>query len=166
MPYDPIAAVEFETMVFTRHNSDLTGRPRRSSGILNHSAYLLLNVLQTAGPQTIAELSEITRLTVSTLTRQTASLTAAGYAEHILDPSGTPARKLRITTTGLEALAEERAITRSLMREIMSEWSAEECEAFAAMLRKLNNDIEKRSGSPWPRPSDEMVRAAKAAAGE
>jgi len=166
MPEDFVAAIEFETMVFGRHQADLTGRPRRTAGTLDHSSYLILNVLQIAGPQSVAELSGITGLTQSTLTRQTAATVADGYAEHILDPGGAIARKLRITRSGIAVLTKERALTRELVGEIVADWSIEERRSLAKMLKKLNNDIEKRSGRTWPRPSAEDIRAYRAGEGE
>ncbi|GAB3817348.1 hypothetical protein GCM10028820_18150 [Tessaracoccus terricola] len=81
-------------------------------------------------------------------------------AEHILDPDGSIARRLRITERGIEALQEERLASRRLVADILSEWSDEERRTLATMLEKLNDAIEKRSGGVWPQPTEEQLRAA------
>src|SRR5690625_2388945 len=108
MASDPIAALEYETMVFGRHLSLLPRRPRRRGGVLDHSAYVLLALLCGRGPMSIRQLSEITGLEASTLNRQTAALRRDGYAERMADPGGGPAKKLQLTKAGSVLLREER----------------------------------------------------------
>lgn len=155
MEDDVIAELEYETLVFSRHQSELTGRARRSQGTLDHSAYTLLTLLSSDGPASIGELSAITGLDVSTLNRQTAGIVRSGYAERIPDPQGGLARKFRLTDLGEVMFEEERDGSRRSLGTIVEEWDPAERRALAHLLRKLNVEIEGRRGTAWPRSAAE-----------
>lgn len=150
----PTETIEYEMMLLTRHLTDLPGRSRRSAGSLEQSAYLLLSHLQSGGPMTIRELSEITGLDASTLNRQTASLLRHGYAVRTPDPDGALARKFALTTDGERALVDERRGTVASLSRVLSEWSHDDIERFAHLLHQFNDSIEKRTGRVQPRPGD------------
>ncbi|AGF71706.1 MarR family winged helix-turn-helix transcriptional regulator [Corynebacterium halotolerans] len=152
MPDDPIPHLEYENMVFGRHQALFTGRTTQEGGPLDQSAYVLLSLLRASGPASISELSAVTGLDASTLNRQTAALLRKGYAERIPDPEGGIARKFRNSTVGDEVLDEVRAATREKLAEILEDWSAGELATFTDLLGKMNRAIEKRTGRPWPRP--------------
>lgn len=150
---DVIAELEYETLVFSRHQSELSGRARRAQGTLDHSAYTLLTLLSSDGPASIGELTAITGLDASTLNRQTAGIVRAGYAERISDPAGGLARKFRLTELGADMFEEERDGSRRALGTIVAEWEPSEREALVHLLRKLNLEIEGRRGTAWPRPA-------------
>ncbi|MGM7668222.1 MarR family winged helix-turn-helix transcriptional regulator [Microbacterium sp. A93] len=153
MTADPINVIEYESMVFERHLSSLPGRTRRSGGVLDQSAYTLLNLLQAGGPQSIGELSAVTGLDASTLNRQTAALLRDDLAERIADPDGGLARKFRATAHGELSAQEERAASRAGLGRLMEDWASEDREAFAELLGRFNRSIEERTGRDWPRPT-------------
>lgn len=153
MTVDPISVIEYESMVFERHLSSLPGRTRRTGGVLDQSAYTLLNLLQAGGPQSIGELSAVTGLDASTLNRQTAALLRDDLAERITDPSGGVARKYRMTEHGEKAVQEERAASRAGLGRLLEEWTDEDREVFAGLLGRFNRSIEKQAGRDWPRPT-------------
>jgi DNA-binding MarR family transcriptional regulator len=152
MTDDPIAALEFEGMLFRRHLVDVPGRSRRTGSILEQSAYLLLSLLDAGGPATISDLSSITGLDASTLNRQTAALLRDGHAERIPDPDGGIARRFRPTTAGRAALEEERKASRAALSKIVDDWDDNDRATLAILLGRLNHAIEARSGRSWPRP--------------
>lgn len=147
-----IARIEYESLVFSRHQSELSGRSRRTHGVLDQSAYTLLTLLEAGGPASIGELSAITGLDASTLNRQTAALLRDGYAERIPDPEGGMARKFRMTPAGRSAAAEERQGSRRGLQSLLADWSPQDREAFGELLGRFNRSIEDRSGRAWPRP--------------
>jgi len=151
MASDPIAALEYETMVFGRHLSLLPRRPRRRGGVLDHSAYVLLALLCGRGPMSIRQLSEITGLEASTLNRQTAALRRDGYAERMADPGGGPAKKFQLTEAGREIFREERRESRRILESLVADWSGEDRATLATLLARFNRAIEKRAGRQWPR---------------
>lgn len=153
MSADPIKVIEYEAMLFERHLSSMPGRTRRSGGVLDQSAYTLLNLLRSGGPQSIGELSAVTGLDASTLNRQTAALVRDGLAERISDPDGGMARKFRGTADGDRVLSEERAASREVLRGLLADWPDGDREAFADLLTRFNRSVEERSGREWPRPA-------------
>lgn len=142
----PTHLVEFETMLLSRYQM------RRGRPGLERSAYVVLSRLTMQGPMSIGELSAAFGLDTSTLNRQTAALLRGGLAERIADPDGGLARKFRITAAGQRQLEQTVAGTVASLDRILHEWPAEDVENFAAYLRRLNTDIERVDGRPWPRP--------------
>jgi DNA-binding MarR family transcriptional regulator len=146
----PTDRVEFETMLMGRYT--LNQRYRRGGSRMDRSAYVLLNRLEIEGPMSLGQLSEAFGLDVSTLNRQTAAMLKSGLVERIPDPDGGLARKIRITEEGATRLSEERAANIVGLGQVMADWSPADIEAFAGYLQRLNTDIERLDGRPWPRP--------------
>lgn len=153
MTEDAIAAIEYEAFVFGRHLTGMPGRTRRSGGVLDQSAYTLLNVIQAGGPASIGELAAVTGLDTSTLNRQTAALMRAGYVDRIANPDGGIARQFRLSPFGVQVLSEERQASRSALENLLSEWDASDLTQLARLLGRLNSTIEHKSGRVWPRPN-------------
>ncbi|GGT85405.1 MULTISPECIES: MarR family winged helix-turn-helix transcriptional regulator [Actinomadura] len=149
--HKPTDLIEYETMLLGRH-SLATRRSRREGGLLERSAYILLSRIRIEGPMSIRQLSEAFDLDPSTLNRQTSAMLRDGLVERIPDPAGGIARKFRITAEGERRLDSERGQITAGIDKIMSDWTAEEVEAFASFLQRFNTDIERLAGSPWPRP--------------
>lgn len=146
---DRCAQVELETLLLSRY---LT--PVRHSGInrsLERSWYLLLTRIQAQGPMSIKELSHALMLDVSTLNRQTAALTKAGFLERVNDPDGGMARKFRMTSAGHDALVSDRAQNVQGIKKIMADWEPEEVQELARLVRKFTYAIETHLDRPWPR---------------
>lgn len=118
---------------------------------LERSAYTLLSRIDAQGPMSIGELSDALRLDVSTLNRQTAAMTKAGNLERVPDPEGGLARKFRLTAVGAERLESDRQANMAGLRRVLVDWSDGDVDAFAALLRRFNTDIERVDRRPWPR---------------
>ncbi|NKY50895.1 MarR family winged helix-turn-helix transcriptional regulator [Nocardia vermiculata] len=157
---NPIHLLEFESMLLSRYQM------RRGRPGLERSAYVVLNRLTMQGPMSIGQLSAAFGLDTSTLNRQTATMVRAGLVERIADPDGGVARKFRITAAGTQQLEQTVAATVASLNRILQEWSAEDVENFARYLRRLNTDIERLDGRPWPRPGIAEVVAPQAGGGE
>lgn len=149
---DPTAVIALEALIFSRYQSGITGRSRRTGGTLDQSAYILLTLLDAAGPSTIADLSAATGLETSTLNRQTSTLVREGLADRVPNLEGGIARMFRLNEAGSQALAEEREATVASLAEFTREWEPRERDELAALLRKLNLAIEAENGRRWPRP--------------
>ncbi|MFF2324657.1 MULTISPECIES: MarR family winged helix-turn-helix transcriptional regulator [unclassified Streptomyces] len=140
--------IEFETMLLSRYMHLLT---YRGTGRLDRSAYILLSRIQAEGPLSISQLSNAFGLDTSTLNRQTAAMLRAGVVERIPDPEGGIARKFAITAEGERRLDNDRTANVNGLARVLADWSPEEAARFADGLGRLNRDIERLDGRPWPR---------------
>ena len=145
------SSVELEVMLLGRHAVLGPASSKARGGSLDRSAYLLLSRLQAQGPMTIRELHEAFGLDQSTLSRQTAAMLRDGVVERINDPDGGPARRIAVTELGAERLAADRAEKLTALDKVFDDWDPEEVQTFAAMLRRVNEGIERVDGRPWPR---------------
>ncbi|MFD4294180.1 hypothetical protein ACFWPA_17460 [Rhodococcus sp. NPDC058505] len=89
--------------------------------------------------------------TVHTVNRQTAALVRSGLAEKIPDPDGGTARRLRPTPTGLAALRRDRTRNITGIDDLVGGWTDADRTDLVALLRRLNEEIERRQGVHWPR---------------
>ncbi|MBP1325799.1 DNA-binding MarR family transcriptional regulator [Leucobacter exalbidus] len=151
MSTDPISAIEFETLAFTRHITAAVGRARRDELVLEGSAYTLMTLLEAGGPASISTLSDITGLDASTLNRQTAALLRDGHVERIADPDGGIARIFRLTFAGNIALEYEQSHSRAALARTLAGWTPDEHAELARVLRRFNETTEQNYPKPWPR---------------
>lgn len=148
-----IADIEYEQMVQSRYA--IAQHQRRSDDEIERSAYLLLSRIDAEGPKSIGELSEIFRLDVSTVQRQTGSAMRAGLLERIPDPEGGIARKFQLTSDGHARLTAVRDRSIAALGNILSDWSDSEVSLFADMLHRFNLDIENYTSERRGVKSDE-----------
>lgn len=146
---DRYQQVELETLLLSRYLTPL--RHPGTERALERSWYLLLTRIESQGPMTIGELSHALMLDVSTLNRQTAALTKAGYLERVIDPEGGMARKFQMTAAGLQALSEDRAANVEGITKLLESWEPGEVEEFTRLVRKFTHSIETRVDRVWPR---------------
>jgi DNA-binding MarR family transcriptional regulator len=142
--------LERELTLVARHQ--VMARRDQVGGRLEKSAYLLLTRIDADGAMSIGQLAEAFALDTSTVNRQTAALLRAGLAERVADPDGGMARKLRITGTGKDRLAADRAFHIEGLGRVLAEWTPGEIEQFEDVLTRFNRSIEALEGREWPRP--------------
>lgn len=142
--------LEREIALLARHTALVT-KVRTVSQELDRSAYLLLSRLEISDPMTLKELADSFGLDISTVNRQTAALIRAGLAEKIADPGGGTARRLRPTETGLAALRRDRGRNVAGIDDLTGTWTDDDRHTLVALLRRLNEEIERRQGVHWPR---------------
>lgn len=141
-----LAAISRELTLVSRHQLATAAQ-----GVLERSAYLMLNRIDATGPMTARELADALQLEISTVTRQVAAMLREDVVERIEDPAGGQARRLRITGTGSARLAADRERYRAGLGQVVSDWPDEECVELYRLLRALNERIEDLQGTPWPR---------------
>ncbi|MFL6121053.1 MarR family winged helix-turn-helix transcriptional regulator [Actinophytocola sp.] len=141
-----LACVSRELTLISRHQL-----AKATGGVLERSAYLVLNRIDATGPMTARELADALRLEISTVTRQVAAMLREDVVERIPDPAGGQARRLRITATGAARLAADRERYRTGLARVVSDWPDARCAELYRLLRALNEDIEELQGTPWPR---------------
>lgn len=147
---DALDEMVYEHMLLSR--VALQGvEPVGRKALMERSAAVVLSRLRAQGPMTIAELSEAFDVDVSTVHRQIAAAMKRGLVERIDDPEGGTAKKHQPSPEGLALLKEEFEGRRESAAAVMEDWSEQDIAAYAAMLRRFNEAVERKRGKPWPR---------------
>ncbi|HXA28434.1 MAG TPA: MarR family transcriptional regulator [Candidatus Angelobacter sp.] len=102
----------------------------------------LCGLLVERGPTRLTDLADALWLDKSTVTRQIATLEAAGLAHRVPDPSDGRAALVGLTDEGRDLLSRVRQGRREGLRQTLSEWSADDVARFAALLERFNREIE------------------------
>lgn len=141
-----LEAISRELTLVSRHQLNTA-----TTGLLERSAYLMLNRIDVTGPMTARELATALQLEISTVTRQVSAMLRENLVERIPDPDGGLARRLRITPTGATRLSADREHYRTGLSTVVTDWPDEDCVDLYRLLRTLNERIEDLQGAPWPR---------------
>ncbi|HEV7679173.1 MAG TPA: MarR family transcriptional regulator [Candidatus Dormibacteraeota bacterium] len=102
----------------------------------------LCAVLVERGPMRLTDLAAALWLDKSTVTRQVATLEAAGLATRVADPSDGRAALVGLTDAGRDLLARFRQARREGIGDTLAGWTAAEVAQFAALLERFNRDVE------------------------
>lgn len=134
--------------------------------LLDRSAYTILGLLNDVGPLRNGALAARLHLDASTVSRHVAALQQAGLTTREADPDDGRACRLRLTSAGQSAVAETRQLRRNAVRELVGSWPTDEQDMFAALLERLNADLDglASDAAPGGQPADttraeEVVRA-------
>jgi DNA-binding MarR family transcriptional regulator len=141
-----LEAISRELTLVSRHQLNTT-----TTGLLERSAYLMLNRIDATGPMTARELASALQLEISTVTRQVSAMLREDLVDRIPDPDGGLARRLRITATGATRLSADRERYRTGLGKVVTDWPDEDCADLYRLLRTLNERIENLQNTPWPR---------------
>lgn len=111
---------------------------------LDYSGYLLLHAISEA-PRGVrgTELAETFGVHKSTISRAITNLEKLGLTERVPDPGDGRAQLLTTTDDAEAKLEAIRERGHSWLAEILSEWSRDERDAFAASLAHLNDAAER-----------------------
>lgn len=111
---------------------------------LDRSAYLLLRELEERGATAINVLADALRLDISTASRQVAALEDKALVTRFRDPVNRRISIVELTPEGSSRLHEVQSARDDLYREILHNWTEEECSRFADDLERLIHDIKHR----------------------
>jgi DNA-binding MarR family transcriptional regulator len=113
----------------------------KTVGTLDRSAYLLLHHITAHGSAGVKALADKFHLDISTASRQAAALEQKGYVSRVPDPLDGRACSLRITEPGMQALIAYKQAKQARIKELLHEWSDEECFTFGKLLQKFNQTL-------------------------
>ncbi|MBP1966209.1 MarR family winged helix-turn-helix transcriptional regulator [Paenibacillus aceris] len=139
MKLDSLEIIELEMAIFVRRLTSLSSD--KKFGNIDRSAYLLLHQISTHGGAGVKTLADIFHLDISTVSRQAASLEQKEYVYRIPDPQDRRAYTFQITELGKQELDEYKRARSVRFKEVLKEWSDDECQTFAQLLRKFNLTI-------------------------
>jgi len=145
-----IAAVETELASLTRHLERVSRRSRTYER-LDRSGYLLARTLDGRGPTTIGALATELGLDATTVTRQIATMDAAGLVERSRDPRDGRACLVGLTAEGRRRMAEVRNAREERLAEVLRDWSADDRRMLGEILARLNRAI--RADAPNSAPA-------------
>src|SRR5579884_1457344 len=109
---------------------------------LEASLDALCGVLAQRGAVRFTELAQALWLDKSTVTRQVNTLENLGFVERTPDPSDGRAALVGLTDAGRDILNRSRQARREGMSELMGEWALDDITRFAALLERLNREVE------------------------
>ncbi|MEC0229914.1 MarR family winged helix-turn-helix transcriptional regulator [Paenibacillus alba] len=139
MKIDSLESIELEMAIFVRRLTSITAD--KKFGNIDRSAYLLLHQISTHGCAGVKTLAEIFQLDISTVSRQAASLEQKDYVYRIPDPLDRRAYTFQITDLGKQELEEYKQARSIRLKEVLKEWTEDERETFAQLLKKFNLTI-------------------------
>jgi DNA-binding MarR family transcriptional regulator len=108
---------------------------------LERSSYGILCLLDDEGPQRLGSIAAAFALDPSTITRQVQAVERLGLAARSADPSDRRAALLALTDEGREAVHRARAHRRSMLEQLLEDWTLEERQEFLRALRRFNATV-------------------------
>jgi DNA-binding MarR family transcriptional regulator len=135
---DPIARIEPQLARLARA---LEAAQKRRVYPLERAHYLLIDVLERAGPQPVGELARRLLLDDSTVTRQLAAMTELGLLRRIANKDDRRVSVVDVTAKARSLAAETRVRRRARIDVLLGGWRADERAQFAALLERFNADF-------------------------
>jgi DNA-binding MarR family transcriptional regulator len=134
----PIARIEPQLALLARA---LEAAQKRRGYPLERAHYLLLDVLERAGPQPVGELARRLLLDDSTVTRQLAAMTRLGLLRRIANKEDRRMSVVDATPKGRNLAAATRVRRRERIDVLLGGWSDADRTQFAAMIERFNADF-------------------------
>ncbi|MNC25935.1 MarR family protein [compost metagenome] len=135
----PLETIELEMAILSRRLTSIS--TYKKYGILDHSAYLLLQQIASNGSAGVKALADEFHLDISTISRQASALEQKGYVIRVPDPLDGRAYTLQISELGSDTLKKDMDIRQDKIGQLLEDWSEEEREHFGQLLQKLNEAI-------------------------
>jgi DNA-binding MarR family transcriptional regulator len=110
---------------------------------LERSAYGIMCKLADEGPHRLGALASAFGLDPSTITRQVQALEEIGLAARSSDPSDRRASILDLTGPGREVLEQTREHRRSVLRQVLADWSEDDLNDFGRLLKEFNASMDR-----------------------
>jgi DNA-binding MarR family transcriptional regulator len=140
-----VSAVEIvskELVSLVRGLRELHGTVAHASRhAVDASGAAILARLDELGPSRLSTLAAVLCLDLSTVSRQVPALERAGWVARERDPEDHRAQLLDLTPLGREVLADVRHSRAAVLTRLLPDWSDDELAAFAAQLRRFNDDV-------------------------
>lgn len=139
---EPMERIERELTLLVRRAQKVHLRGPLPVEPLERAEYAILGVLHDQGPLRAGALAGRFLLDASTVSRQVATLVAAGLIVREADPEDGRACRLRLTDRGEESLASTREARRGVVRDLLGSWSEQDRAAFASLLERFNAGLD------------------------
>ncbi len=134
LPEEAISRLEPELAFLVRR---LEMNYRKRGYPMERAHYLLLGRLED-GEKSTGEIAEALGLDHSTVVRQVAAVEELGFAERRTNPRDRRSVLVGLTPAGAASVAAMRAARRGRLVRILADWSEDERDAFAGLLKRFN----------------------------
>jgi DNA-binding MarR family transcriptional regulator len=114
-------------------------RPHRA---LDRAAYVILRLLQEAGPQNVSAVAARLNLDGSTVTRQVGGLHRDGLVTRGADPDDRRGTVIAATARGLARVDAVSRARCEIYREVLRDWTDGELRDLAGSLERLTRDMD------------------------
>lgn len=114
-------------------------KPHRA---LDRSAYVILRLLQAAGPLNVSALACRLNLDGSTMTRQVTALERDGLVQRTPDPRDGRGTVIEPTAAGLAQVDAVRRARREVYDVVLQDWSEHDRADLAAVLERLTGTLD------------------------
>lgn len=139
MNQDSLQTIEHEIALLVR----LTTAYKPRFGNLDRSEYLLLSELEKHSPLAINTLAEKLQLSLSTASRQVATLETKRLIQRFPDPQNGRISLVEVTSEGQDLLLKVQRARYAVYEEVLQDWTNEELKALEANLTRLNRDFKR-----------------------
>jgi DNA-binding MarR family transcriptional regulator len=113
----------------------------RGQPVVDPPGFMLLSRIAENGPMRLSALAGCVFLDVSTISRQVQDLEHSGWVARERDPQDGRASLLRLTPAGEAVLETGRDTRRRALRQLLVDWTDEQCQTFAEQLGRFNEAI-------------------------
>jgi DNA-binding MarR family transcriptional regulator len=135
--------LELELAILYRRITSITSHNKL--GTLDRSAYLLLHQIFSHGSAGVKALAAEFKLDISTVSRQASALEQKGYIFKIPNPKDGRSYSFQITELGVKEYTDSKQARLIRVKEVLENWSAEDCKAFGLLLKKFNHSVLEKS---------------------
>jgi DNA-binding MarR family transcriptional regulator len=112
---------------------------------LERAAYGVLARIAQGGPERLSTLAGDLCVDLSTISRQVATLEAAGFIRRTPDPKDRRASLIEATETGMNVFVQHRNQWLGALKELLADWTPDERREFARLFARLNEAMDKNS---------------------
>jgi len=156
MAIDSFDACTNELMSFVPATKRLAPTVAVTDGpALERPALILLYRIVENGPMRPSALAELVHADLSTVSRQLAGLESSGWVSRERDPDDRRASLVRATAEGQRVLKCNMAARKTMLRELLIDWTETERLEFARLLGRLNTTLGRSHAGGCPTPASE-----------
>ncbi|HUR14641.1 MAG TPA: MarR family winged helix-turn-helix transcriptional regulator [Mycobacteriales bacterium] len=139
----PLTELEQQLLVLARRMSRPVRLPSPTGDtMLDRPAYQALWHIVLDGPLRPTVLAGLLEIDLSVVSRQVRALEDAELVSRVTDPADARAALVSATPAGLAAFQETQRLRTQLLDEVLTQWPATDREAFTALLRRFNTELE------------------------
>lgn len=135
--------IEQQLLTLYRRTNSVHVETSHGDTELDRSTYGILCLLDDIGPMRLGAIAATYHLNPSTVTRQAQAAVRLGLAEKRPDPDDGRAALLALTPEGETAIRQAREHRRTMLEQMMSDWSTEERDELARSLQRFNAAVDR-----------------------